>query len=411
MMKRSRPAPRPTGPPRPVAPTPAERGVSAGVDRLVAFLVGALSGLQPFLLPLNLAIVDAVILYVMLVAVTNMPRLRNGPLNTFRACAPWLWMIAVGSVVGMFSTVHLGASVLQFTRDFYAYGVFFAVLAWLILKPDTWSAMATGVFAIAGICALVTFVQTDLRPSGTFLNPNYAGHFMAMSLVLLVAVRARVGRAWLLLVPLLLAGVLRTASFGGIVMLAGGVCVLVWVGAKRLSPGTRHLVRALLVAVFAFIALSGVVTNVLASNEATQSGLGENRLDKSSTGRLERWSVGLQIAAEHPFGIGPGGAQYEAAALGEHELHNDPLAYLVERSVVGLVGLVGFVIVLWRRMPRSGAARVLLGIVMVGSLVRETLNYRHVWIILAIALVVDAKFWLTSGRSGVTAVPRSQRSL
>jgi hypothetical protein len=87
------------------------------------------------------------------------------------------------------------------------------------------------------------------------------------------------------------------------------------------------------------------------------------------------------------------------------------LAYLVERSVVGLVGLVGFVIVLWRRMPRSGAARVLLGIVMVGSLVRETLNYRHVWIILAIALVVDAKFWLTSGRSGVTAVPRSQRSL
>jgi hypothetical protein len=343
-----------------------------------------------------------VLVYAMLGWIYNLSRLRNGPISTFRACIPWLWLIAVGSVIGMFSTVNLDASVLQFIRDLYAYAVFFAVLVWLILKPDTWKAMAKGVFVIGAICALVVFMQGELRPSGTFRNPNYAGHFLSLAVILLIGVRSSLGRYWLLLVPLLVAGVLRTASFGGVVMLGGGLFVLVWVSAPRLRPGARFIVRALLVAVVAFVAFSGVVDSALQSREATRTGLGENRFEKSSTGRLQRYGIGLQLAAEHPFGIGPGGALYEDAALGDHELHNDPLAYLVERSALGFLGLVGFVVTLWRRMPRGGVARTMLGIVMVGSLVRETLNYRHVWIMLALALVFDWRQRVQHGRSSAT---------
>jgi hypothetical protein len=74
---------------------------------------------------------------------------------------------------------------------------------------------------------------------------------------------------------------------------------------------------------------------------------------------------------------------------GDQEAHNEFLAYLTERSLIGLIGLILLYLAIWRLGPRGGVTRALVIGFALQSLVRETLHYRHLWLLLAFALVLD----------------------
>ena len=61
----------------------------------------------------------------------------------------------------------------------------------------------------------------------------------------------------------------------------------------------------------------------------------------------------------------------------------------MENGLLGLVAVIAIGTVVWRATPPGGIARGLIVGLSVGSFVRETINFRHLWIGLAIAVALD----------------------
>ena len=71
----------------------------------------------------------------------------------------------------------------------------------------------------------------------------------------------------------------------------------------------------------------------------------------------------------------------------ETELHSEPLAFLVERGVIGFFGLLLMWFAMVRLCPPGTQARAMVLAYIFGSFFRETSHYRHFWVFLALALV------------------------
>lgn len=372
---------------------PLDKGVGGRsmyiLDGAVAFLVGSLCAIQLSRLPFNVALVDATLIVVGIYAVGYALLRRTCGFGLRYSPRIWLWLILVGSVLGTFAARSVENSVVQILRDAYAFSIFFAVAFWLWMKPHTWRPMVAGLFLVATVCSVMIIVDGGRRPAGTFLNPNYAGSFLAAVLILLLLVGFKVSRWWVLLVPVMGLAILYTASFGALTMLGTAFLAWLWLGRSG-GPVVRRLaVTGVLIAAAACALSFGLFGAIGQSDQANEGNLGTDRLAYSSQTRTFIWRSGLELLPEHPLGVGPDAVRNERLVLGGLELHNDPLAYLVERGPIGLVGLVGFGACLWRSSPKRGISRVLMLAFAVSSLTRDVLNFRHLWIILAVALIYD----------------------
>ena len=126
------------------------------------------------------------------------------------------------------------------------------------------------------------------------------------------------------------------------------------------------------------------------------AGFSSERLGRSGDTRLAIWDAGLSVVDDHPLGAGPGSAAALSLTTTDEddinfgtELHSDPLGLLVENGLLGLVAVIAIGTVVWRATPPGGIARTLIVGLGVGSFVRETINFRHLWIGLAIAVALD----------------------
>jgi hypothetical protein len=54
-----------------------------------------------------------------------------------------------------------------------------------------------------------------------------------------------------------------------------------------------------------------------------------------------------------------------------------------------VIGLVGLWVTIWRRTERGGLAHLLIVGVLVAGLFRETMHYRHLWLLLALGVALD----------------------
>ena len=99
------------------------------------------------------------------------------------------------------------------------------------------------------------------------------------------------------------------------------------------------------------------------------------------------WVEAIGKFPDAPWGVGPGSVRGLDLNAHETELHNEPLAFLVERGVIGLFGLLLMWFAMLRLCPRGTQARAMVLAYIFGSFFRETSHYRHFWVFLALALV------------------------
>jgi O-antigen ligase len=265
-----------------------------------------------------------------------------------------------------------------------------------------------GIAWLAGISA-----QDGTRASLTFGDPNLAGNYFVCCLALLWAtsvVRRRWAR-WLGAAVILLA-IVFTGSNGAAVAIA----VVVAIGG--LGAVRRRAGAAPMVVVGAFCAAAAIVAAPHVSLTDIQQQAANNiSVLHDSLGRADESSGTREVLISESFdvylhdglvGVGPTRTKatlQERAAPYVKEAHNDYTATLVERGVVGGIGLVLLIWVIGTRFgrmvswaPRAGVAEIvprpeyLLGLVCafaVAGVFYEVLHFRHLWALLGLGAGID----------------------
>jgi hypothetical protein len=251
--------------------------------------------------------------------------------------------------------------------------------------------------------------RTGPRTTLTLDDPNVAANYFMISLLMVWAAgypRRRSLRA-LGYVSLIVA-LISTGSNGGLASLAVGLCAAVVIGVWRRSgtvPAVACLALALLCA--AAVIASGTIQSV--EQRASTSGYGYIRdgIGRGEQSVTERTtvlgeSVGLYDAGG-PLGAGPVSTKHRLeASLATYpkEAHDDYFASLMERGIVGAVGmfiLVGAILLragsLLRlplrlgpesRLPHPNAVVAAVLGTLITMTVLELLHIRHVWTLFAL---------------------------
>jgi O-antigen ligase len=277
----------------------------------------------------------------------------------------------------------------------------YASIAWATLL---FAALALGYSPVTG--------QTETEGSRTSLtldDPSYAANYFFLSMMLIWATgRPRNRLVRLLAYGILVAALVSTGSNSGLVSLVAGTTIAAVAGVYR----KRGPVAA--VTMFAFVALAGAVavsqTNVGAIRDAAhgsryafiRDGIGRSDVSEEYRTALLEESVPLYLAGG-PLGQGPVSTKTRLEndlAPVVKEAHDDYLAALLERGVIGLAALLlllGTVVYrsfgLTTSRLRPGFETViarpnaLLGAVLgtfIASTVYELLHLRHLWALFGI---------------------------
>ena len=228
---------------------------------------------------------------------------------------------------------------------------------------------------------------------GLFKDPNVFGPFLVPAALILMeeTVAPRLLRfrlsTKLVLLSLLTVGVVFSFSRAAWLNLAVGMLVLLVVLALRRGGGRRAMTM-LVVSLVAGAALFGVVAATSSASFLTErAGLQDYDVQRFGT-----QASGLEIAATHPLGIGPG--QFEAVS--ELSAHSTYVRALAEEGVVGalliftlLLLTLGFAarnVVLGVDTYGIGSAALLAawcGLLVNSSFV-DTLHWRHLWLVAAL---------------------------
>jgi O-antigen ligase len=248
-------------------------------------------------------------------------------LRISRAAAPLLVLLVIMNIGGMISMTQMSdiastplyisvSLFLAFTAVFFAsvtavqpslYRVIF--LAYVM------SAVLTSLLGIAGYFQAFPgaeiFTKYD-RATGAFQDPNVFGPFLVLPgiYLLYLLLTGPVSRMPLLAVPLLIitAGIFFSFSrgawgmFGVAAILLTGTLFLQSASGKfrlRVVVMTIAAISLLVIAILVILQLPGVSEMYSSRAQLEQS------YDTARLGRFARYTIGFQMALEHPLGIGP----------------------------------------------------------------------------------------------------------
>ncbi|MGH9875313.1 MAG: O-antigen ligase family protein [Pyrinomonadaceae bacterium] len=322
-----------------------------------------------------------------------------------RLAFPFL-VILLGSVISMFNSIAVFTNIATLIQDLYLYIVFIAMCNVIENDRDmrtmvlSWIVAAT-IEAALNIADLS--VGAMLRAEGTFDNPNAAGYYLAMSFFLITVPYIAIPLVLRIVCGvLIILGMLATKSTTALIgfMVASITIFLVYWLNMRMFEKIKYAITAV-----AFLVLIGftVVPRIIGDSDFLNRGIG-NAADRSRI-----WTAGYDSFVRHPFGIGPGGFKMGSEGpLNKEgtrwELHSDYISYLVERGMIGFLGLVLLFGALGAMILRSyayaGTPRELLwalglgGIyitTLVNSLTHEGLHSRFAWIAFAIIATYDGQ--------------------
>jgi O-antigen ligase len=400
------------------------------------WLLGGAVALLPLLLPRGPAQTtpgDAVTLAYVVLALAGLH--RSGRSLQLPAQLGFLLILA-GSLIATVMGLSLSDSLLSLLIEGYLFLLFVCIANDLRDDPNGLRVLLT-VWAVTALLWATAFIGLHLemlpgwlrelffaepsggrqRLTGAASNPNLTGSYLMTScLVLLGSPWPRRLAPRLLAAGWLLYALYLTGSNGALLGVAVGMAVLALAAGVRSSrtTGERHgLVGTGLVAgglLLAVVVAAGMPRIGLSEVQSLadrgrggvlRSNLG--RLDRSVSGRLAIWSDAWDAAGSRVVvGVGPGSAPRIPLAAGtlRRGLHNDYLAFLIERGVVGLLGLLVLSAALLRWSARLLTGRLPdgrggwwppagLGAAVVASLAmsvsHESFHFRHLWVLLGLA--------------------------
>ena len=335
-----------------------------------------------------------------------------------------VWLIFIGSLIGALSRLDVGAALKALLQEVYLFTLLLTMANAVVDKKafltlnKIWAIVATmeGVLLILGRIGVTIPILAgggkaallgDERLSeigrsvGTFINANAAGGYMMISIFLLLAIpfrstprrgAPRYRPVRLAMIVLLIGGLLSSGSNGALLGLLLGLALaaLYWLHQRGRIILFMLAMGSLVVTLLVFS--SPLIVSLLSSSSSSGLLVAFSRVDNKLSKRLELWSASIELATKHPTGIGPN----VTASVTGIGAHNDYVAFISERGVLGLIGLfvllgeILFWLVLAARASRSGSSHLATG-ALLGGLIglsvmaasHEVTHGRAVWLLFA----------------------------
>lgn len=337
----------------------------------------------------TLVAADVTIALIMVVAVMG-ARVRGSlATSTLVRSAPWLWLILIGSMLGLWGVGITPWAVESLTSTVMAIGAFFAF--WYVI--DTRQAERPAIIGTAIGLTINVFhavlLNDRVRARGLIDSPNYLGHYAAMAGAVLF-ITAKRPSLKIAAVVLMAVAIYASSSFGAMAMVA----VALMVALVRVAARSSAVLAVVLITFTSLVLVFALVSSPISpeSDGPETSTLSQERFERSQTSRFKLWGQAWESFTDEPMGLGPNGVKNRSVAInhsGAAEIHSDPFGFLVERGIPGLLGLVGLWGTIWFASRPGGMARILIAMIITAGLFRETIHFRHLWLLLALAFVLD----------------------
>jgi hypothetical protein len=407
-----------------------ERANPSWSSRLVVIWLAGMVSLLPVKilnLPMNFELVDIWTLGGMPV-VLYIYSLRRPRAISLSYAIP-MWFVLISSFISAFASHSPTKSTIVILKEIYLFVWFFMVLALLFQLSAKDMRGVLRVWSLVVIChgclMVAQFLSPEIwrltnslggnsarlegyRAAGLFICDkagcaNKAAFFQLLGFVpLLLSGYSK--RITIVLGIFLFASMMTSGSMGATIAFSSGLIVAIIAIAyfkKSLSVVINNFLRVGL----ALIILGGLLY-ILGSESPDQVNHFERiilgRYDKSSGGRFDLWSRGIDVLLEHNaflWGVGPENFRLVDESGNDNQLHNDTLAFLVERGVIGLVGLALFagitmgkaihILQIFSKDPkraRFGVVVFLAALIatIVESLTHQIFHTRELWLVLAV---------------------------
>lgn len=290
-----------------------------------------------------------------------------------------------------------------------------AVTAWCRFAPAYAFAGVLGY--IGGISAISGVVAANgSRASYTFGDPNYAGNYLVISLFVVAAAR-RPRQLWLRIGSYLvmLTAIVFTTSNGALITLIVGTVCAVALHAYRREGALAGVLTGAVSALLAVL-LIGVVVPHVNLDAVREQAAGSVPLLRDSVGRSGSASERATLMQEgyrlyltgDATGYGPARTKAtltQSQAAYVKEAHNDYLAILLERGLIGCLGLAVLGCAMVRRcavliaspvpkglldvVPRPWLLAAGLPVTLCSAGFYEVLHFRHLWTWLGLVAAVS----------------------
>lgn len=368
-------------------------------------------------LPLNMALVDCWILLALPVLWLSFVR---GSHTFSLSYAIAMWVIWVASFASTFAAPSPRSGLIDIFKEIYVYIWFVTLTAVLVTVSArdfrrllvVWSAIVL----LHGFLILAQFLSPEVwrfvaaivnrsseydiyRPSGLFLNPNGAAVFQLLGFVPLVLASPsrKVGMS---LGVLLLITMLATGSMGAAIALMAGLMVAIT--AILLIGRLGLIIKMFVHLAVIMLLLAGLSYYVVSHNQRYQEHVERillGRADRSSDSRFALWQEGMDVYLDEGvfiFGVGP--ENFRELGVKGKTLHSDFMAFLVERGLIGLLGLglfaaaavsrAAYMVLLYNKYPDRAQLTIVVFLaamvaIAVESLTHQTFHFRIMWLVLA----------------------------
>lgn len=333
-----------------------------------------------------------------------------------------VWLLFIGGGVAL---VAQGAGLgpgLALTRDIF-------LLVWcaataavagtqkglrLILRTWAVSAVGWAILTLFGVLTGDHFLSgikaaDGIRLAGTLGDANLAAsYFVASLFIVRVVVRRRVWR--IASCSVLLATIIGTGSNGGFIGLSAATLFGAFISGVRRNGVAPAFAAASLAVVgvgmfFATVNIASLQAQTVKHGRILADSVGRTGSSQQSRSVILAETLGL-YATGNPIGVGAGATK---AVLIAHqapyvkEAHDDFMASIVERGVLGGIGFIALITTIGMRLARVGSAppddivrrpELLVAAViavLIGSAFYEVLHFRHLWALLGVVAALSLK--------------------
>ena len=386
-------------------------------------------------LPLNIIPVDVWVLMGMPIVWLSFFR---GPHILNKSYAVAMWFILVASFVSIFAAPSPKNSLVVILKELYTY-LWFVTLTTVLVTLNArefrrlliiWS----GVVFMHGLVIIAQFLSPSFwqftaslaarssefekyRASGLFMNANSTAFFQLLGFVPVVLVSPS-QKTGMILAVLLFPAMLATGSMGATLALLTGLVVAI---IAIFLIGRLSLIIKLLVQLVIIVSLlGGVLTFIVSQNVRYREHFEHiflGRAERSSGGRFDLWQRGFDAFLDNElpiWGVGPENFREVDAKMTDNQLHNDFLAFLVERGLIGTLGLgllaafaagrAASMVLICHKHPERAQLTVVVFLAAITaaaieSLTHQIFHFRTLWLVLAFQEAVLYK--MTRAESGL----------